>query len=231
MSTFIDGVNRLLRINSVIKGDDDNISTFSDTQHSAYIELAQIAIQNELNSLISDRMIPYEKTSTTITLVQSTRTYALATDFVRFFGTNASFYDSVDNRRLFMIAGGEDKLRDFDYKYKTVEGNPDSWYWDSTTNKSIGLYQVPNSTVNGRSYDYDYEKSVSVTSAAAVLPFHNAEEFQTFIQMASQRFKFMNSEKSTGLLNQDATWVDAKSSLTALINPVNPPKYYGRRRR
>lgn len=230
MSSFIDGVNRLLRTNSIIKGDDDNITTFSDTQHSAYIELAQIAIQNELNGLVSNRLIPYEKTSATVSLVTSTRTYALASDFVRFFGTNPSFYDSVQNIRSYEYRGGEDKIRDQDYKYKTNEGAPNWWYWDSTTTKKVSFYQVPDSNYNGRSLEYDYEKSVSVTSADATLPFHNAEEFQTFMQMASQRFKFLNAEKDTGLLSQDATWVESMASLVALMNPTNPPKYYGRRR-
>ena len=45
---FVGAVNRLLRLNAIITGDDDNITTFSDTQHAAAISLAQIAIQDEL---------------------------------------------------------------------------------------------------------------------------------------------------------------------------------------
>ena len=45
---FIAAVNRVMRINTIIKGDDDNITTFSDTQHAASISLAQISIQDEL---------------------------------------------------------------------------------------------------------------------------------------------------------------------------------------
>lgn len=229
-TTFLDGVNRVLRMNSIIKGDDDNITTFSSTQHAAYIELARISIQNELNSLISERLIPFEKTSDTVALIESQRTYGLATDFIRFFGTNPSFYDSVDNIRIYMLRGGEDALRDLDFKYKTAEGNPSGWYWDSTTSKKVGFYQVPDSVVAGRSYEYDYEKSVSVTVATDQLPFYNAEEYQSFVSMAAQRFKYTNQEKDTGLLSQDATWISAKVTLLELMRPVNPPKYYGRRR-
>ena len=230
MATFLNGVNRLLRTNSIIKGDDDDITTFDDSQHAAFIELAQIAIQNELNGLVAEEMIPYEKTSATISMVTSQRTYTLASDFVRFFGTRPSFYDSTDNIRRYELRGGEDQLRDADLKYATNEGNPWAWYWDSTTTKKVGFYNVPDSTYSGRSFTYDYEKSVSVTNSSDTLPFHNDEEYQSFIQMASQRFKFLNQEKETGLLPQDATWVDSKSTLIALMRPTNPPKYYGRRR-
>lgn len=231
MATFIDGVNRLLRTNTIIKGDDDNITTFDDSQHAAFIELAQIAIQNELTGLVAEKLIDYEKTSATIALVTSQRTYDLEADFIRFFGTNPSFYDSVQNIRSYKYRGGEDRLRDQDYLYKTNEGAPNWWYWDSDTTKKVSFYQVPDSSYNGRSLEYDYEKSVAVTNSTDDLPFHNNEEYQVFIQMAAQRFKFLNDKKATGLLKDDATWVDARATLAALMVPVNPPKYYGRRRR
>src|SRR3989304_5888788 len=103
---FITGVNRLLRINGVIRGDDDAITTFSDTQHSADIQLAQIAITDEIAELVSDRLISYEKATATISLVTSTRTYALETNFIRFFGPHPSFYDSTDNVRIYELKGG-----------------------------------------------------------------------------------------------------------------------------
>ena len=131
MATFLTGLNRLMRINGIIAGDDNDITTFSDTQHAADIELAQIAIQDELSYLVSDQLIPYEKTSDTITLLTGTRSYSLAADFVRFYGTNASFYDSTDNVMIYELNGGEDNLRDLDYQYKTTTGTPSFWYWVS----------------------------------------------------------------------------------------------------
>jgi len=120
MSTFIDGVNRVLRINTIIQGDDDDITTFSDTQHASDISLCQIAIQSELTSLIADRLISYEKDSATITLLTGTRTYALDSGFIRFYGKNPSFYDSTENVRIYEYQGGEDSLRDTDYQYQTT---------------------------------------------------------------------------------------------------------------
>lgn len=224
---FIGGVNRLLRTNGIIKGDDDNITTFSDNQHAADIELAQIAIQNELAELISDRLVPYEKTTTTISLVTGTRSYALASDFIRFFGTNPSFYDSTDNVRHYQYPGGEDALKDHDYQYKTTQGGVMAWYWENTTTKQVSFYNVPHAALNGRSLSYDYEKDVSVTNSTDTLPFHTTTEANTFIDLASRRFFFMISNQPLGLLTDDATYNNAKSRLYNLMRPVNPIPYYG----
>ena len=190
MATFIDGVNRLLRSASIIRGDDDAITTFSDTQHSADIQLAQIAIQDEITEIISERMIPYEHTTNTISLVTGTRQYSLASGFIRFFG-KPSFYDSTTNVRIYEYNGGEQALIDHDYQYKTTTGTPMYFYWNNTTSKSVAFYNIPDSTWNSRSLSYDYEQSVMVSVTTDTLPFHNNEEYYAFIAMATRRFQFM----------------------------------------
>ena len=224
---FIGSVNRLLRINGVIRGDEDVLTTFSDTQHSSDIQIAQIAIQDELSEIVSERLIPYEKTSSTVALVTSTRTYALASDFVRFFGDRPSFYDSTDNVRIYEYLGGENLLKDQIYTYATDTGAPSWWYWDDTTSKKIAFFNVPSSTYNGRSLSYDYEKDVSVTNSTDTLPFHNTIEANAFIQAAARRFAFMITNQPQGLLSEDATYQNAKARLYNLLRPTNPSKYYG----
>lgn len=228
---FITGLNRLLRTNGIISGDDDDITTFADTQHAADIELAQIAIQDELASLVAERLIPYEKTSATITLLTNTRTYTLASDFIRFYGTNPSFYDSTDNVRIYEYLGGEDSLKENDYTYKTTQGSPDSWYWDNTTTKNVAFYYVPSSDYNNRSLSYDYEKSVSVTTSTDTLPFHAIEEAQAFISCAARRFKYMDQEIEVinGLeLDKDPIYKSAKARLLSFLRFQNPSGHYGR---
>lgn len=227
MATFLDGVNRLFRINGVIRGDDDALTTFSDTQHSSDIQIAQIAIQDELSEIVSERLIPYEKTSSTLTLLTGTRVYTLASDFVRFYGDRPSFYDSTDNVRIYEYAGGENLLKDQIYTYATDQGSPTWWYWDDATSKKVAFFSVPNSTYNNRSISYDYEKDVSVTLVTDTLPFHNTIEANAFIQAAARRFHFMIADKPQGLLTEDATYQNAKSRLYNLLRPTNPSKFYG----
>jgi hypothetical protein len=227
MATFIDGVNRLLRINNIIKGDDDNITTFSDSQHAADINQAQIAIQDELAEIVSERLIPYEKTSSTITLETGTRTYALESNFIRFYGV-ASFYDSTQNVRLYEYPGGESALRDQDYQYATGTSTPVWWYWEDTTSKKVAFYAVPDANYNGRSLSYDYEKSVMVSDSTDTIPFHNTEEYYAFVSMAARRFRFMITNQDLGLLTADATYNNAKSRLYAFLRPTNANGKYGR---
>lgn len=227
MATFLDGVNRLLRINQIIKGDDDNITAFTDTQHAAYIELAKIAIQDELGEIVSERLIPYERDTNTITLATGTQNYALQTDFIRFFGTRPSFYDSTDNVRIYEYPGGEDALKDQDFQYKTTQGAPSWWYWYDSTTKQVAFYNVPSSVYNGRSLSYDYEQSIIVSNSTDTLPFIGTEEYHAFIQMASRRFTFMRMDQPQGLLTDDPSYNNAKSRLYAFLRPNNPAKHYG----
>ena len=229
MATFLDGVNRLLRTATIIRGDDDAIMTFSDTQHSADIQLAQIAIQSEITELVSDQLLHYEKTNSTITLVTGTRSYALASNFIRFFGSHPSFYDSTNNVRIFEYPGGEDRLMNIDYQYKTNQGAPVCWYWESTTTKQVSFYNVPDSTYNNRSLSYEYEKSVLVTNTTDTLPFHNNEEYYAFIDMATRRFQFLLEKQPAGSLPLDATYANAKARVANLIRPTNPNQRYGKR--
>ena len=226
MATFIDAVNRVLRVNSIIRGGDDDITAFSETQHASDISLSQIAIQDEIAEIASERLIPYEKTSATITLLTSTRSYALPAGFVRFFGI-PSFYDATDGTRIYEFDGGEEILQHQDLLYKTTEGAPNYWYWDNTTTKKVAFYNVPNSTYNNRSLAYDYEASILVTNSTDTMPFHNSEENYSFDSMAARRFFFMKSNKDLGLLTSDATYNNAKSRLYAFLRHNNPSKFYG----
>ena len=223
--TFLEAVNRLLRINGIIRGDDDAITTFSDTQHSADIQLAQIAIQEEIAEVASTASLPYEHTTSTISLVAGTRVYALQTDFIRFFGM-PSFYDSTSNTRIYEYKGGEPSLMQHDFQYKTVNGGVAYFYWDNTTTKQVAFYNIPDATWDGRSLAYDYEKSILVTNTTDTIPFHNNEEAYTFVTMAARRFAYMLERKSTGLLTDDATYNNSKSRLFHLIRHGNPTPYY-----
>lgn len=228
MATFIDAVNRVMRINHIIKGDDDNITTFADTQHAADIEIAQIAIQQELTDLVANKLLGYEKASSSISLVTGTRTYALANDFVRFYGTNPSFYDSTDNDRIYELKGGLDKLRDIDYDYDTSQGSPTAWYWEPASTNQIGLYYIPSSEYNGRSLTYEYEKSVMVTDTTDTMPFLTTEAYYAFADCAARRFKQVDGS-FPGMLSQDGSWLDARSRLNDLLALTNRPRKYGRK--
>ena len=105
---FLDAINRVMRLNGIIRGDTDLITTFSDTAHNASLNIAIVAIQDELGDLVADKLIPYEKGSSTITLVSGTRTYTLASDLTRLYAV-PKFYDSVNNRMIYEYSGGQER--------------------------------------------------------------------------------------------------------------------------
>lgn len=216
---FLSGVVRVLRANGVIRGDTDAPTTFSDLQHGATINIAQIAIQDELNELTSDQLIPYEKkTSGSIATVQGTRAYSLASDFIRFFGT-PMLYCTADNREIFEFSGGEDALRLSIYNYATQQGDPTWWYFEATTTKQIAFFPVPQSA---KTWVYHYEGDVSVTSATDTLPFHNEQEAQAFCRLASRRFKMLFEGMDPALIAADPEHLKAKSTLMSIMKGKNP---------
>lgn len=223
--TFLDAVNRVLRTNTVIRGDDDAITTFSDVQHNATLNLAKIAIQDELVEMTADRLVPLEQTESTLTTSAGVRTYTLAADFVQFYGTPL-FYDSTNNRQLYEYPGGEERLRMDIYNYKTVSGDSSAWYFKGASTIQVGFYQVPSIA---RTYTYDYERSVYVENSTDEIPFHTSEQVHAFCSAASRRFKFLfeNAQNLDLVLQNDASYKGARSRLARLIKGRSPYASYG----
>lgn len=222
--TFIGAVNRVLRAAGIMRGDDDEIGTFSDLQHNATMNIAIVAVQSELADLVSDRLIPYEKASSTIATVNGTRTYALASDFMRFFGSNPFFYNATDNVATYEHRGGVDALRHQILDYQTQTGTPSVWYWEDASTKKVAFFPVPN---QAQTLSYDYEKDVSVSAATDTLPFHNEAEAQAFVDMVVPLFKLMMTRQDTGQLAKNASHNNAKARLANLLRPTNPCTRYG----
>lgn len=238
MTTFIDGVNRILRSQGIIKGDDDDITAFSSTQHAATLELAKIAIQSEITHLVANNALPGEKaTDTTITTNGSTRTYTLASDFVRFRGDHPFFLevDSSDvslNNTIFEFPGGEDKVRRTFLDYKSNEGQPHWWYFTGSTTWEVGLFPVPDST---KIYRYAYSKDVQVTTASDTLPFSTASMDFMFLEVAERRFTYLFASEDIRKalfpqgVERDPGINEARASLFHLLQGRDPPMKYGRR--
>lgn len=230
--TLLEAINRILRKNAIIRGDTDTVSTLSDTQHNASLNLAVVAIQDELVKLIAERLIPSErKTTGTITFATDTRTYALAADFTRFYGI-PHFYRAADNEHIYEFPGGLEMLQVTYYDYATQSGSPVHFYWEPDSTKKVGFFQVPTSSENGEVWTYEYEGSVMIDAVSDTLPFHNDEESYAFVEMCSRRFKFAfedvkNEMDIVGVLEKDRTYQVAYATLLKLIKGQNPARSYG----
>ena len=232
--TLIECINRIMRLNAIIRGDTDTITALTDTNHNASLNLAVVAIQDELTRLTARRLIPKERvTSGSITFTTNTRTYDLATDFIGFYGT-PHFYNATQNRQIYEYVGGLPRLQLEVFNYDTQYGQANWFYWEPTnsTNKKVGFFLVPSSSEAGQVWTYDYEGSVMVTNGSDNLPFHNNEESYSFAQMAGRRFKFMyedtkNQADIQQILDGDVSYKSATTTLYRLLKGENAKNRYG----
>jgi hypothetical protein len=234
---FLTGVSRILRLEGIIRGDDDEPSDFNDTQHAARIQRAKLAIQSEITHLTAVEMIPYESTSGTITSVSGQRTYTLASDFIGYEDDPPRLVkeDGSGNATTTLLppyGGGEAQLRlDFP-QYREQTGEPTHFYQGTGTTRNIALYMIPATT--GTVYRYYYQASVSVAIETDTLPFVNEEEAETFIEVAARRFKYMDTQAPLreqlfpAGLARDPVIQASRSILLELLNSIKKPRKYGR---
>jgi hypothetical protein len=229
--TFLEAVNLILRTNTFIAGDDDDITSFSDTQHRATMNLAQIAIKSTLNELVSDRLLPYEELDGHITTASNTRTYSMPDDFVRFVGENPillklSGVAGSDAESVFITEypGGEEAIRRQILNYREQTGTPQWFYMVNGTSKKLGFYPVPEEVAT---YRFPYQKDVSVSIESDDLPFHTTQEATAFVDMAARYMKFLIEKLPVAQLYQDPVFVTSKSALMSLIKPIRPKGAYG----
>lgn len=235
---FLEAVNELLIIEGIISGDDDEISSFSDSQHVISTKLAKRAVQQELASLIADQVIPYERETATLTTVVGTRTYALATGFTRFRGTPNPYLWEIDDAGdavgpfVKEFPGGEESLIRTYFQYTVHQAKPIYWYWVGGSELTIGLYPIPDVAYK---YRYYYEKDVSVSSETDTMPFVTNTQSQQFVQLAARKFKYLRlsaQEREVFFpegVERDDVLLSNRAILNDLLTHKQSPKRYGRR--
>lgn len=228
--SFLQAVNRVLRIGGLIRGDTDTIATFSDVQHGSSMNLAIIAIQSTLTDLTAYYDFPQERTSATLTWQTGVRTYTLASDFVQFWNEPAFFYDSVQNNEIMEYDGGERQLARDIPTYQTQSGSPSAWYYSEGATKQIGFYSVPDASVNNRVISYEYEKDVIPLVATDNLPFIRDIEAFKFCDLATVKFNSLFTQlpkQPSADIAKDPTYITARATLLKLIRPGKPSHRYG----
>lgn len=234
--TFLEAVNRVLRMEGIILGDDDDLASFSDTQHAATQSMARIAIQSQLADLVSDGYIPFENSTGTLSTTAGTRVYTLASDFQRF---QENFIVKLDDTntpdlRILAYPGGESQLRKDFEEYQEDTGQPIWFYPVFGSSKQIGFYPIPDANSEA-TYRYYYEADVAVSTESDSLPFVTRTEAETFCRMAARHFKYMKSspEVREGLfprgVEADPVITSARATLVGLLNPMPEKRSYGKR--
>lgn len=239
--TFLQAVNECLILEGIISGDDDELSSFTDSQHVISSKHAQNAVQQELASLVSEHVIPYERTSALLTLSAGDRVKTLATGFIRFIRPldtpKILLWESdssgiTDGQFVQEWPGGEESIIQTYPRYRDQQARPIYWYWVGGATTDIGFYPISDGT---RYYRYFYEKDVTVTSATDTLPFQVDTQARTFIRSAARRFKYLRA----GLAEREAFFPDGlegdkqlndnRAVLVSLMQYKPEARRYGRR--
>lgn len=230
--TLLDAVNRVLRISGIIRGDTDPITSFSDTQHNATLNLAIIAIQSVLTDLAAYYDLPMERKTDTITFVAGTRVYNMAADFMQFWNNQAYVYDAVQNLPIPAFAGGEQKLSRDLPNYQTQNGYPIAFYEvDGAATKQIGFFPVPTASEAGRVITYDYEKDIIPLVETDRMPFVKNIEVYKFCELAAVKFNAIFSQEPRSAspdVEHDPTYISARADLLKLLTQIKPSTKYGR---
>lgn len=225
---FLDCVNRILRLNGLIRGDTDPLTSFNDTNHASTSQLAQIAVQTEITELSSRGELPYQHKETgSIACVAGTRTYALASDFIQLWGENPFFYDSTAQYQIPPYPGGEQNLRNQIYTYRTDTGYPLYFYFELGTTQQVSFYPVP-TTGNIPSLTYDYSAAVNVLNSTDTIPLTTTDQSYAFTEMAARRFKFLFEGKVDIPMDSDPVYREARARLFSLLKWKNQPRKYGK---
>lgn len=227
--SFLDCVNRILRLNGLIRGDTDILSAFTDTNHASTSAIAQVAVQNEITELSSRGTLPYQhKITGSLSLATGTRSYQLAADLMSMWGDAPFFYDTTQNYQLFQYQGGEEQLRNDILTYRTDRGAPNWFYFELGTTAQVSFYPVPDSSVNGRALAYDYSASVNVSNSTDQIPFATTDQQYAFCEMAARRFKFLFEGRVDIPMDSDPVYREARSRLFSLLKWKQAARRYGR---
>lgn len=213
---YLAAVNSILVTDGVIRGDDDAITSFSDTQHVANIRWAKEAVKQELNALRAHHQWEGNRQGATLITAAGTRTYDLSDPgsnigaFVRFDETTpwllkVSAVGESEGRRVTEYPGGLGSLRRNILTYLEQAGDPVYWYYDQTDHveaglpptlyneKRIGLYPVPDAvyyyTFNFVSDFFGFDTSSATETST--LPFAQEWEAEVFVQACVERFKYL----------------------------------------
>ena len=224
---FIQGVQRLLINATVIKGDDDAPTDFNSLQYPSDINISKQAIQYQLNRLVANRIISYEKKMGSITTIdgspdtEAARTYPLAQDFVRFFG-KSPFLQDDDQRQIPQI--DYDDMTLAITRWNIDLGEPYAWYIERGTTRKIGLIQIPTEV---RQWDYHYEADVSVRNETDTLPFIRELEAETFIDYCVGHFQIIRKGGSLGEIEANPGITAGRALLVSLMRDTDRPRRYG----
>lgn len=190
--TLLNGVNELLKRVQIIQGDTGVLTSITDAAIQGFIDIA-IQIWNELVDQLYDAANlpqPNELAENTITLVTSTRDYALQSDLnqLRF-----PLLDETNGRVLLEFPGGYLGIVNNQFTPANYTGLP-FYAAIRPTDGKLYLDRIPTASENGLVYKYRYDKDLELTTAASLFPFSHVV-FRALVPAAAELWNLNQKNK------------------------------------
>lgn len=171
MATLLNGVNEVLKRVSVIQGDTTSLASLTQSGIQPYIDIA-VQVWNEgVEELYTqtDKPMPKELASSSITLVASDRDYSLASDLIQI---HWPLQDTTNGDFIYEFPGGFLEL----VESQPIPANHTGLPQFGAIRESDGeiyLDALPTSSEAGRVYTYYYDKDISLSAATDTFPFND----------------------------------------------------------
>lgn len=168
--TLLDAINAILQRVSLTAGDAGAVTSLTDSARQVFIDCAKQVTNEGIAELYSTTEIPQpnEQAESTIVLVTATRAYTLATDLVQM---RWPLIDKTNTQFIREYGGGYNAILRLD-----PEENDTGIPYISVvrpTDSKLYVYPSPTSADNGKTYTYQYDKSLELTLATSQVPFNN----------------------------------------------------------
>ena len=183
--TLLNAVNAILKRTQIIAGDSAALTSLTDSARQHFIDVA-VQVINEGNDELytaSDLPYPNGQGSSTVVLVNATRAYSLATDLVRL---RWPMIDRTNSQYLHEFAGGYNSLLLLDPEQDDT-GLPYAGAIRPTDGK-LHLDRSPTTVEAGRTYTYQYDKSLEMTLLTDTVPYNN-QVFNAMVPVWVQLWK------------------------------------------
>jgi hypothetical protein len=168
--TLLNAVNEILKRVSVIAGDANALTSLTDSARQVDIDQAVQVVNEAVDELysVTEVPMPSEQAESTIVLVTGTRAYSLASDLSQM---RWPLVDKTNTQFIFEYPGGYNGLLLLDPEQDDT-GTPHYGSIRPTDGK-LHLNVAADSTVNGSTYTYQYDKDLGISLYTDTLPFGN----------------------------------------------------------
>lgn len=169
--TLLDGVNEVLKRVAMIHGDAGELTSLTSQSRQRSIDIAVQAINEGNDELYSTAGVaqPSGQAESTITLVNATRSYSLASDLVRL---RWPFIDKTNNQYLYQYPGGYNQAI-FDDPEQDDTGLP-NFAAINPTSGNLHVDRAPTTVEAGRIYTYQYDRDLVMDTATDTFPYTDA---------------------------------------------------------